>query len=78
MFCCERKSDQSPVRPTPVDFLSWFGSRCCRLKMKMFRKVKVEISWKVKVKKIKVKVRHSVKVSFQSWEQLLPNDDKAV
>ena len=20
MFCCERKSDQSPVRPTPVDF----------------------------------------------------------
>ena len=51
MFCCERKSDQSPVRPTPVDFLSWFGSRCCRLNM--FRKVKVEISWKVKVKKDK-------------------------
>ena len=23
-------------------------------------------------KKIKVKVRHSVKVSFQSWEQVLP------
>ena len=53
MFCCERKSDQSPVRPTPVDFLSWFGSRCCRLKMRMFRKVKVKISWKVKVEKDK-------------------------
>ena len=78
MFCCERKSDQSPVRPTPVDFLSWFGSRCCRLMVKMLRKVKVEISWKVKVKKDKSESETFRQSILPEQGAGVADDDKAV
>ena len=78
MFCCERKSDQSPVRPTPVDFPSWFGSRCCRLKMRMFRKVKVEINCKVKVKKDKSESETFRQSILPEQGAGVADDDKAV